>query len=137
MYPWLAVWAPHLNFPWSGSVAQTIDPSISWFFDAINLSAGIGRVEQKIFDKASYGKQLGWVIDVLEPLAEGKPLSKEAKKSLKDLKDIKEQVSALKKQEAHAIATQVAEQMEWLQKHSPAEFALLSARLQTAKAAAI
>lgn len=40
MFPWLWFWAPHIHFPWSGSVAQQIDPNLGWFFGAIQPSSG-------------------------------------------------------------------------------------------------
>ena len=35
MYPWLWFWAPQFHFPFSGSVAQRIEPDTRWFFDGI------------------------------------------------------------------------------------------------------
>ena len=34
MYPWFRFWAPQLHFPFSGSVAQRIEPDNRMFFDA-------------------------------------------------------------------------------------------------------
>ena len=30
MFPWLWLWAPQLHFPWSGDVAQDIEPTTTW-----------------------------------------------------------------------------------------------------------
>ena len=62
MFPWLWLYAPQLYFPWSGSVAQQIEPNVDWFFDSINAAAGDGKIERKAFDKASYGTQLGLLL---------------------------------------------------------------------------
>jgi hypothetical protein len=62
MYPWLWFWSPQFHFPFSGSVAQRIDPD---FFSRIPPEAGNGEVEKQIADIASYGRQLGWLTEVL------------------------------------------------------------------------
>lgn len=62
MYPWLWFWSPQFHFPFSGSVAQRIDPD---FFSRIPPEAGNGDVEKQIVDVASYGRQLGWITEVL------------------------------------------------------------------------
>ncbi len=62
MYPWLWFWSPQFHFPFSGSVAQRIDPD---FFAQIPPEAGNGEVEKQIADIASYGRQLGWLTEVL------------------------------------------------------------------------
>jgi hypothetical protein len=59
MYPWLWIWAPQLHFPWSGGVAQRIEPNANWFFDSISGQPGNAKIEKKAFGVASYGKQLG------------------------------------------------------------------------------
>jgi len=85
MFPWLWVWAPDLNFPWSGSVAQRIEPNTNWFFDAIPDGAGDRRIEKKAFGVASYGRQLGLLTEVLIELADKQaPLSVEAATSRVD-----------------------------------------------------
>lgn len=70
MYPWLWLWAPQIQFPWSGDVVQDIEPTTTWFFNGIKPGAGNARIEQKAFAVASYGKQLGLLTEVLIELAE-------------------------------------------------------------------
>ena len=65
MFPWLWFWAPQFHFPWSGSVAQQIDPDLGWFFGAIRPGAGDATVEREAFEVASYGKQLGLISEAL------------------------------------------------------------------------
>ena len=65
MYPWLFLWAPQLQLPFSGDVAQRIEPRTQWFFDGIDASAGDGRIERRAFEVASYGRQLGLLAEVL------------------------------------------------------------------------
>ena len=70
MYPWLWFWAPQLHLPWSGNVAQRIDPNTRWFFQGIDPSAGDADIEEKAFSVASYGRQLGLITEILIEVAE-------------------------------------------------------------------
>jgi hypothetical protein len=65
MFPWLWFWSPTLHLPFSGSVAQRIEPDTTWFFAGIPAKAGNGAIEQKAFEIASYGSQIGWLTEVL------------------------------------------------------------------------
>lgn len=130
MIPWFWIWSPQLHYPWSGSVAQQIEPNTNWFFDAILPTAGVARVEKKAFERASYGKQLGLITEVLlELCAEGKIDSAKVTKSLDDLRQIHGDIEALKKKEFAATARSIADDIERLKAQSPAEYALLMQRL--------
>jgi len=131
MFPWLWLYAPQLYFPWSGSVAQQIEPNVDWFFDSINADAGDGKIEKKAFDEASYGTQLGLLTKVLIELA-GKqaPLSPKAAESLGRLKEIQVKIDNIKKDQASSLARSIEEQVRQLQKSNPAEFARLGDRLR-------
>lgn len=63
MVPWLWFWAPQIHWPFSGAVTQDIAPET--FFGAIPATAGDGRIERRAFEEASYGRQLGWLTEVL------------------------------------------------------------------------
>jgi len=94
MFPWQTVWSPHLNFPWSGSVAQQIEPSTNWFFGSISANAGDSRIEKMAFEKASYGRQIGLITEVLLELAsKSKEFESEPSESLTRLKKIKEDIN--------------------------------------------
>ena len=97
MYPWNWMWSPQFHFPLSGSLVQDISPDTSWFFGAIRPEAGVGRLEQQIFESASYGKQLGLILDVLLPLVgEGALDSPQAKKSVAELKQLYRKIEKIK-----------------------------------------
>ena len=64
MFPWLFNYAPQYQLPWSGNWSQTIDPDTS-FFSSIKPGAGVGEIERKATDVASYGSQLGWLTEIL------------------------------------------------------------------------
>ena len=97
MFPWFWMWAPQIHYPLSGNVEQDISPQLDWFFSGINPEAGIGSIEKGIFEKASYGKQLGMILDVLiASIDENTLKSKEAKKSFIDLKTLHKDIEQLK-----------------------------------------
>ena len=97
MFPWFWMWASQIHYPLSGSVEQDISPQLDWFFSGINPEAGIGSIEKGIFEKASYGKQLGMILDVLiASIDENTLKSKEAKKSFIDLKTLHKDIEQLK-----------------------------------------
>lgn len=110
MFPWLWMWAPQIHFPLSGDVEQDIAPSLDWFFSGINLQAGIGSIEKGVFEKYSYGKQLGMILDVLVPSIDQSALkTKEAKQSFTDLKTLHKDIKKVKEEkraemEQNAIA---------------------------------
>jgi hypothetical protein len=145
MFPWLMIWAPQLHFPFSGSVAQQIDPN--WFFGAINPAAGDARIEKQAFEVASYGRQLGLITEVLIELADGRQAGQEKGKgresssprpasseaagdSLGRLKEIRARIEQIKTEDAGGRALDMEAELIRLQKSHPAEFALLRTRLQ-------
>jgi hypothetical protein len=96
MYPMQWFWAPQLHFPWSGGVAQQIE--LDRFFDAIPPEAGDGKIERKAFDVASYGRQLGWISEVLLDLAKAAPpSSSQAREALQNLVEANEAIQHIKR----------------------------------------
>jgi hypothetical protein len=102
MVPWLWFWMPQfqfpaIHFPFSGAVAQRIEPNTNWFFDAIRPWAGNGRIEQQAFDVASYGRQLGLITDLLLDLASQQDAqTPQGKEALLRLAEIRARIEALK-----------------------------------------
>lgn len=93
------MWAPTLHLPWSGAVAQQIDPDISWFFKGINPAAGRGDIEEQAFALASYGKQLGLLTQVLLDLAQQTaPSTPQARDALEQLQWIAQGIERIKQQ---------------------------------------
>lgn len=59
------MWAPTFHAPWSGDVIQEIAPRL--FSDDI---AGVPEIEERVTrEVASYGAQLGKILDALQVLA--------------------------------------------------------------------
>ncbi len=131
MFPWFFVFAPQWQLPFSGSVAQRIDPQTHWFFDGIDASAGDGRIERQAFEVATYGRQLGLLTEVLVDLAnQSAPRSKSARESLERLKAIQTEIEKIKTRDAATLVRDVELALDRLQKHHPAEYERLGGRVQ-------
>ena len=135
MTPWIFWWAPtlRLQLPLGGDVTQDIDPELSWFFDAIPPSAGDGRIERRAFDTASYGRQLGWITEVLIGLAErdGVP-DGQAAESLQKLRRIRAEIERIKDVEYEAEAGELALAVERVRRRGGTRAAKLRQRLLAA-----
>ena len=133
MYPWLWFWAPQFHFPFSGSVAQRIQPDTRWFFDGIPPEAGNGELERQIFDVASYGRQLGLITEVLLAQAGDDAIApQQAAQSLARLKTVQREVEAVKRRNGEQVARSAIAALEKLQASHPAEFAQVLARFNGA-----
>jgi len=131
MFPWFFVFAPQWQLPFSGSVAQRIEPQTHWFFDGIDASSGDGRIERQAFEVATYGRQLGLLTEVLMDLAEqAPPQSESAAKSLKRLKTIQVEIEKIKAKDAATMVRDVELALLRLQQHHPAEYEQLGERMQ-------
>ena len=100
MFPWFWLWAPQLRLPFSGDVAQDIEPRLDWFFAGIKPQAGNARIEAQAFDVASYGDQLGVITKLLLEWAERLPADTQmASAPLAELRDIHARIEAIKDDE--------------------------------------
>lgn len=132
MFPWWVQWAPQIHFPFSGSVAQRIAPSTDWFFGSIDADAGNGRIEQKAFDIASYGRQLGLLTEVLLDMAEQQPPeSAEGAESLMRLRDIKAQIDRLKHQESADTVERLINDLRYLREQHPDDYPRIREQLRS------
>lgn len=130
MYPWLWFWAPQLHFPWSGDVAQRIQPDTRWFFKGIPPDAGDADIEEKAFSVASYGKQLGLITEILIELAEqAESKSVTAATSLERLKRIRTQIEHIKTVEYAARAADIEAQVAELKRRGGSEYTQLAEKL--------
>lgn len=123
MFPWLWFWSPTLHLPFSGSVAQQIEPDTQWFFAGIPAQAGNGQIEKKAFDVASYGSQLGWITEVL--LAQVKPGSMDADQAagaLGKLEKAHAEIEAVKKQSRAEMAEAARTALTRLRQADPAAY---------------
>ena len=121
MYPWLWLWAPRIELPWSGDVVQDIEPNTSWFFGSIKPQAGNAKIEQRAFEVASYGKQLGLITEVLVSLAEKQGVREPvAAASLKELKRIQREIERIKDAEYEQEFEDIQLRLEALRRRRPA-----------------
>ena len=130
MYPWLWFWAPQLHLPWSGDVAQRIQPNTRWFFEGIRPGAGDADIEEKAFSIASYGKQLGLITEIVIELAEHvETKSALAATSLERLKRIRAQIEQIKSVEYTARSADIEAQVAELKRKGGREYAELTEKL--------
>ena len=129
MYPWLWFWAPQFHFPFSGSVAQRIEPDTNWFFAGIRPEAGNADVEKQIFDVASYGRQLGLITEVLlGQTTDGVVPAEQAAESLSKLKAVYREVEAVKRRNKDKLSKAAVAALEKLEANDPAALAQVMAR---------
>jgi hypothetical protein len=113
MFPWIWWWAPQLHLPLSGNVTQDIEPTTHWFFSAIKPEAGNARIEERAFNLASYGRQLGLLTDALIELAEqASPAKATDNPALAELKRLRDEIRKIKDAEYDAEAREIESQVE-------------------------
>jgi hypothetical protein len=102
---WLSMFG--LRAPLSGDVTQDIAPSIGGQLGLLNINAtrsGDPALEQRIITQvASYGRQLGRLMDAVEVLARQQPrrdLGEADIRALNQLHELAEQIAAAKEQTA-------------------------------------
>jgi hypothetical protein len=133
MNPWLFFWAPQLHLPFGGSVAQSIEPSTSWFFDSISPAAGDANVEKQAFEVASYGRQLGLITEVLVAIADKvTPDAEDARRSLARLRDIQAEIERIKERDAATLVDEIEQGIARLERMRDPRYAELRQRLERA-----
>jgi hypothetical protein len=123
MYPWLFCWSPSFYLPWSGNVAQKIEPNT--IFDCISPNAGNGEIEQKVFcDIASYGKQIGLISEILLHLIDNNDvkLTKEATQKINILKQLSQKIEEVKKDNEDKLQQSFVQWLAQLKKSNPHKF---------------
>ena len=94
MFPWLWINTTDLRFPLSGEVDQDLSTT---FFNGIKPGAGTPAIEKQVFDQASYGKQLGWLTDILLGAIDDKALrTPEARESFEKLTKLQTKIKRIK-----------------------------------------
>jgi hypothetical protein len=133
MFPWFFIWAPQLTMPFGGSVAQSIKPDTSWFFQGIEPAAGDPAIERKAFDVASYGRQLGLITEVIMDLAEqAPPATPKGRKALQRLREIQLRIEEVKERDAIDALEQIDSLLARLEKTHPERLAAARQRIADA-----
>ncbi len=131
MFPWLWLWTPQFHFPWSGNVVQNIEPETDWFFGSIQPDAGNAQIEKKIFDVASYGKQIGLISDLLLELTKSdQQLSPESIVLVEKLKELHAKIESIKANHYSNEVDELVSRVESIQKRGGASSDLLKVRLR-------
>ena len=131
MYPWQFFWAPQLHLPWSGNVAQRITSNTDWFSDLIEPGAGDPLIEEKAFQIASYGKQLGIITEVLLDLSDQlEPKTPEARKALNQLKQINQEIGEVKSNINRDLLDELVKNAAELKKRDPEKYREFQQRLE-------
>ena len=131
MIPWIWFWAPRIQYPYSGALSQWVQPNTSWFFDAIPPQAGIGEIEKKIFDVASYGRQLGLITEILlESKGDSKVTEADATKALARLSEIHGEIERVKAMSKKQVADAASDLLRKMLESDPERLKLLLAQMQ-------
>jgi hypothetical protein len=113
VFPWLWINATDLRFPLSGEVDQDLSTT---FFNGIKPGAGTPGIEKQVFDQASYGKQLGWLTDILLGSIDEKALlTPEARESFGKLTKLQAKIKRIKddhRQDRFDAATALLDRMQ-------------------------
>jgi len=118
MFPWFFVCSPQVFLPFSGSVAQRIEPNTNWFFEGIDPVAGDARIEQEAFGIASYGRQLGLMAEVLLDLAAQQPPdTAQGRESLARIADIHARIGRLKGDTPESLMGDIAQRVDEFKRH--------------------
>lgn len=121
MYPWFWFWAPHIEFPLSGNVAQDIEPIANLFSGSTDPEAGNPRIEQRAFRRASYGKQLGLITEVLISVAERSlPDAGQDVEPLRELKRIQQEIENIKDEEYDSELREIGRRITAIRKRGGA-----------------
>jgi hypothetical protein len=129
MFPWLWISAPQISWPLSGAVTQDLTPEA--FFRGIKPGAGVPDVEQQVFEQASYGKQLGWLMDVLVEAVDPATLrAPEAQAALVSLKKLRAKVERIKSEHRQDRLDDAIALLDKIQANSPEDLELLLLRYE-------
>lgn len=120
MFPWLWIFAPQTSWPLSGAVTQ--DNSTDAFFRGIKPGAGVPGIEKEVFEQASYGKQLGWLMDVIVDAIDPAALrSPEGREALAKLDALRTKVGLIKRDHRQERADAAIALLRKIEADSPDE----------------
>ena len=105
--------------PWSGNVAQRI--TAPWFSPSLTVNyAGDAAVEDRVVTEvASYGKQLGWLTEIVIASANGQPLPTE---TLARLEKAAGEIDAIKEQSRASAIEAANNALDRLERDNPAQY---------------
>jgi hypothetical protein len=132
MWPWMWInYAPNYRLAGTGDWAQQVDTNT--VMEALTRSGSADpAVERKAIDIASYGRQLGWISDVLlgRDAEADSPAGRDATRSMQQLRVAHAQIGALKKSDPVSLAEAAATALLALLEADPGAYASLVAQAQ-------
>ena len=132
MFPWLWIFAPQTYWPLSGAVSQDLSPEA--FFRGIKPGAGVPEIEQRVFEQASYGKQLGWLMDIVVSAIDPATLRSDgAREALASLSALRDKIERIKSQHREDRAEAATALLDQIAADSPEELRRVLARYQAAR----
>ena len=118
--------------PLSGNVAERI--SAPMFSPSLTINDGGDQaIEARVVNEiASYGKQIGWLNDVILALAEHANLPDHVTRTVHQIAEATRKIEELKAAAADEALGKAVESLNFLQQHQPGAYArLLQERSQT------
>jgi hypothetical protein len=116
------------HWPFSGAVNQAI--TTPWLSPSYTINyVGNPTVEQRVVSEvASYGRQIGWLDDIVLALAEGKELPPEAQETLKQLRRASDEIKKIKEEVQRSALEEANDALDRLKREQPKQYERLLAR---------
>lgn len=133
MFPWLWVYAPNYQFPWSGAWAQSIDTDT--VVGALTREGSKNAaLERKAIDIASYGRQLGWITEVLLGRTSADPKDQiRGEQALAELRRVHDEIETLKERDPAIIESAAVSALLNVLLAAPATYANVLAKAEDAR----
>jgi hypothetical protein len=125
-------WLGAFQLPLSGNVAERI--SAPMFSPSLTINDNSDQaIEARVVSEiASYGKQIGWLNDVILALAENANLPDDVTRTVHQIAEATRKIEELKAASANDALGKAVESLNFLEQHQPAVYArLLQERSQT------
>ncbi|HEX8167475.1 MAG TPA: hypothetical protein VF601_17045 [Beijerinckiaceae bacterium] len=121
----LSFWWDMVRQPLSGDVNQRI--VTSWLSPNVTVNYGGNfEIERRVVSEvASFGRQIGWLAEIVDKLADGKSAPADA---LKKLRKAMKEIAAIKEQVRRSAEDEAAEALDRLEKEDPEGFRKLLER---------
>ena len=117
------------KLPFAGDVMQSINSSL--FSPTFNFAGDAGIEKQVVSEVASYGKQIGWLNELVIKLAEKQEVDGEV---LGKLKKAVEDIDAIKKTQANTVLRTAVDALKQLEARDPGQYQELIKRYADAAA---
>ncbi|TYQ21507.1 UNVERIFIED_ORG: hypothetical protein JN05_00467 [Zoogloea ramigera] len=102
------------KLPLSGDVMQRI--SLPWFSPTFNFAGDAGIEKRVVSEVASYGKQIGWLNELVIKLAEQQAVDADV---LKKVKKAVEDINEIKKTQANTVLHTAVDALKQLEASEP------------------